>query len=101
MTCVICEKRPAVNGTGHCANCEAKLAAERRRNSPKAFRYATYQGQTIMFFHDGGALNYKLVQRNPEKLPKDVTIDLNHWCEGYTREQVKKIKAAILSAPGV
>ena len=96
--CIICDNRPAVKGSGYCHNCKSKIAAERNhRNRSRPFKFATYQGHVIAFFRvGGGSLKYTLLERNPDSLPKADTIDLNTYIDGYTREQVKKIKSAIL-----
>jgi hypothetical protein len=98
--CVICDERPAFSGSPYCHNCNAQLEADkRRRGNGKPFKFATYRGQTIAFYQIGnGKLRYSLVQRKPESLPKRDTLDLNTYIHGFEREQVKRIKSAILAA---
>jgi hypothetical protein len=33
---------------------------------------------------------------DPQRLPKGITLDLNTYLEGFTREQVKRLKASVL-----
>ena len=97
MVCVVCDKHHAT-GNGICHNCNAKLEAGKRRSkADKPVKYATYRGQVIGFFRNGGGkLIPRLVNRNPERLPKSKLINLNTYVEGFTRDQVKRIKSAIL-----
>ena len=96
--CLICGVRP-VNGGSYCSQCTSKIEAEKRHKAkPKPFRYATYKGTTIEFHANGkGTFVPQLCGRNPEKLPHKLLINLNEWCEGFTREQVKKLKRQVLS----
>jgi len=32
------------------------------------------------------------IKRDPDSLPQGLTINLNGYCKGYTRQQVKKFK---------
>ena len=98
MTCVVCDRLPARDG-GLCHNCNAKLEAGKlKAKGEKAVKFAHYRGNVIGFFPNGGKkLVARLIRRNPEKLPKNNTLDLNTYIEGMTREQVKRIKSAILT----
>lgn len=99
MTCIICEQRPAHgNGNGFCQNCNSKLESQhRRKNSNRPKHFLTYRGQVVGLFHDGkGTLKARLLKRSHKGLPKGKTLDLDHWCEGFTREQVKSFKACVL-----
>ncbi len=97
VKCAICERRPA-NGGGYCAQCASKLEAESKRQAnDMPQKFLTYRGHVIGLFPNGnGELIAKLLQRNPETLPKGKTLDLNHYCEGYTREVIKRFKACVL-----
>ena len=97
MTCVVCDQRPAHNG-GICHNCNQKIEAEKRNHKPEQpFRFATYKGHVVGFYRNGGGnLEPRLLNRKPENLPKNKTLDLNHYIKGFTREQVKRIKSVIL-----
>ena len=97
MTCVVCDVHPANNG-GLCHNCNAKVEAEKgKRKAEQPVKFATYQGHVVGFYRNGGGkLAPRLLQRKPENLPKNKTLDLNKYIEGFTRDQVKKLKSAIL-----
>jgi len=96
--CAICNHRPKANGGRYCTNCQAKLENEkRRRKAEKPVKFATYRGHVVGFYRNGnGMLTPRLLQRKPEGLPKGKTLDLNHYIEGFSREQVKKLKSTIL-----
>jgi len=95
--CIICEQRPG-NGNGFCHNCDSKLESQRKRkngNQPKHF--LTYRGHVVgLFPNSSGMLRARLLKRNPDNLPKRKTIDLNRYCEGFTRAQIKDFKACVL-----
>lgn len=96
--CPICERRPRQNGP-FCPTCDGKIKAERKlRQTPQPVRYLTYRGHVVGLFPNGGdTLRPRLLRRDAEKLPKGKTINLNVYCPGYTREQVKRFKATILT----
>ena len=95
--CVICDRHPAQDN-GSCVNCNAKIEAERKhQNGGKPTHFITYHGHVVGLFPNGdGELRAQLLQRKAEGLPKGKTINLNHYCEGYTRETIKRFKACIL-----
>ncbi len=97
VTCVICEQRPA-NGNGFCHNCDTKLEAKRKaKNGDKPKHFLTYRGHVVGLFHSTkGMLKAQLLKCNPDNLPKLKTLDLNRYCEGFTRTQIKDFKACVL-----
>jgi hypothetical protein len=97
--CQICGLRPASTERGFCKNCQAQCEAEKRRKQqPTPWRYVTYKGVTVAFHQDGGdKLEPQLVRRDPDKLPKSKLINLDKYCPGFTRDQVKKLKRLCLS----
>jgi hypothetical protein len=96
--CAICNHRPRANGSRYCTNCQARLDKEKRlRKAEKPVKFATYQGYVVGFYRNGdGMLAPRLLRRKPENLPRSRTLDLNHYIEGFTRAQVKRIKTVIL-----
>lgn len=95
--CVICERRPA-NGDGvHCHNCMVKLQ-KAKQNGKKLHRYLTYRGHVVgIYRYPDGRLIGEVLSRDPEKLPKRRTLDLNTYLDGFSRGQVKKLKAQVLA----
>ena len=93
--CVICEERPA-NGDGRCVQCSGKIASmSRRKVEPQYF--LTYRGDVVGLYPNGDkTLKPRLLGRSAEHLPKGKTIDLNHYCQGYSREVIKRFKACVL-----
>lgn len=95
--CLICERRPAKQD-GFCPTCASKVDKLRRVNGKAQPKYyLTYKGIVVGLFPDGGgALRAELLKRNPAILPKTKTFDLNRYCQGFTREQIKRFKACCL-----
>ena len=96
--CMLCGRRPA-RVEGRCAHCQAIIEAEaRRKRKPQPWRYVAYRGNVVGFYPNGGdRLIPRLVNRDPAKLPKSRLINLDAYCQGFTRQQVKKMKAAVLA----
>lgn len=95
--CAICNHRPMANGGLYCSNCQAKLDKEKRlRKTEKPVKFATYRGYVVGFYRHNSVLVPRLLRWKPEGSPKGKTLDLNHYIEGFTREQVKRLKSAIL-----
>ena len=93
--CVICEQRPA-NGNGQCVQCSNHIAKLGKR-APQPRHFLTYRGDVVgLYPNGGGTLKPRLLQRSAEHLPKGKTLDLNHYCEGYSRETIKRFKACVL-----
>jgi hypothetical protein len=99
--CIICGLRPVSKGQ-YCSTCTAKIEAERRAHAEqKPKRYLTYRGHVVGLYPNGkGTLTARLLKRDPESLPKRLTLDLNTYLEGFSREQIKAFKRAVLSLAG-
>lgn len=96
--CHICARRPAATDTGYCLNCQQQLEATRRRKrADTPYRYVTFRGVTVALYQDGDTYIPRRVNRDPERLPKSRHINLDIYCPGFTREQVKKLKRLCLS----
>jgi len=98
--CLICNKRPAVTERGFCHDCNNSIVAERRRKRErnKADKYVTYRGTTVALRMNGDD-EYKVAYTtlNPERIAKCRLINLDQYCKGYTRHQVKKLKRLCLA----
>jgi len=91
--CLICEVRPSSNGQGYCKQCLSQIEAEKRRKmKPRPFRYLTYRGVTFEFRGENGSFKPHIIAHNPETLPQKLLINLDKYCPGFSREQVKKLK---------
>ena len=96
--CLICEQRPA-RKAGFCAQCYGHIEHERQARAPIEPRYfIAYRGYVVGLYPNGksGVLKAQLSRRDASKLPKRKTINLDVYCDGYTREQVKEFKACVL-----
>ena len=109
--CTLCGKRPATRSAvaqGHswCHLCATDIAAERKHKRERrswwkrAVRYAVWRGIGVAFMPNGnGKFTPKPLPASVlAKLPAQKTINLDKYCPGYTREQVKSFKAAIKAA---
>ena len=98
--CCICNHRPARTEDGYCNTCASQIEAERRRKEmqkEKPIKYLTYRGSIVGLFKNGDdRLKPQLLRGNPERLPKTKTIDLNRYCPGFDREQIKSFKRCVL-----
>ena len=98
--CLICSVRPAVTERGFCHNCDTSLVAERRRKRErnKADKYITYRGVTVALRMNGdGEYKAAYTTLNPERIAKCRLINLDQYCRGFTRDQVKKLKRLCLA----
>ena len=98
--CLICEQRPA-RVKGMCPPCHDQVDKEARQRNARANKpkyYLTYKGHVVgLYSEKGGTLKARYEPKiNAGHLPKTITIDLNGYCEGYTREQIKRFKACVL-----
>ena len=95
--CVICERRPANDGA-YCTNCLSKIDSERKARAKHAPKYfLTYRGHVVGLYPDGkDKLKGRLLNRDPNRLPKSKTLNLNHYIEGFSREQIKNFKSCVL-----
>jgi len=95
--CVICDQRPSrVNG--RCTHCNTQLEAvstAKAKAQPRNF--LTYRGHVVGLFPNGGkTLVARLLSRSDKYLPKRKTVNLNIYCNGFTREKIKSFKACVL-----
>ena len=96
VKCLICERGPAISN-GYCHNCGKQLEAGKKQGGTKEpSRFLTYRGSVVGLFEKGGGLVAQLLNRNPERLPKAKTLDLNTYLNGYERSQIKRFKACVL-----
>lgn len=109
MQCVICEVRPAMKGGAYCHTHQAQIEAERKARRGNrdwwrgAFKFAVWRGVGVAFMPNGekGVYQPKALPASAlGHLPKGKTINLDGYVNGLSREQVKRIKRAILQANG-
>jgi hypothetical protein len=122
--CLICERKPRSQGV-YCHNCAAKVKSEeakRGNGKVKPDKYLHYKGQWVGLYHDGldedGERLFKPKYLGyapmPEpgakdgigrllkpKHPMAKTLNLDVYLPGYTREQVKRMKAVVLKLSAV
>ena len=97
--CVICNIRPARTDKGYCANCEARIKARKStagKHGSAIVKYLVYRGNVVGLVPSGnGTFRATAVSINPKRLPKDRTINLDRYCPGFERSQIRKFKAAV------
>ena len=122
--CLICENKPRQVGA-YCHNCAQKIEAENKRRGngkPKPDKYLHYRGQWVGLYVDGvdeeGERQFKPKYLGytpmPEpgakdrvgrllkpKYPMGKTLNLDVYLPGYTREQVKRMKAVVLKLSAI
>jgi hypothetical protein len=65
--------------------------------------YLAYQGSVVGLFLKAGTqdiLTGQLITNSIDALPKSKVINLDHWCEGFDRDQIKRFKACVKSLAG-
>lgn len=100
MECTICG-RPIKNGGPYCQQHAREVDKERQerraRERKDAFRYVYYCDHVISLREDGdGALKASYVGMSLSGIPKSRLINLTTYCDGYSRQQIKKLKALVL-----
>ena len=120
--CLICERKPR-SQDAYCHNCAAKIKAEEaRRVKPKPDKYLHYRGQWVGLYADGvdeegerlfnpkymgyfpiaePGTNDRIGRQLKPKYPMNRTLNLDVYLPGYTREQVKRMKAVVLKLSAI
>jgi len=100
--CVVCGKRPSPVGQ-YCHNCTVRIERDKRgKRDEQPVRFLTYRDIVVALYPNGkeGELRGLVIKRSSDKLPKARTLDLNTYLKGFTREQVKSLKAKVLTLAG-
>jgi hypothetical protein len=104
--CICCGRYLNGDAGWYCHNCLAKIEAEKRRRiKPKPVKYLHYRGQWVGVFDDGvndegdpilkpRYLGYFPIGLKP-KFPKNKTLNLDVYLPGFSREQIKRLKATV------
>jgi hypothetical protein len=108
--CVICETRPAMAQSPYCNQCHSRIQrdSDERDNRKETPRYYLhYRGIVIGLYPIGECedrqLHYRAQREHSdlENIPKSRVINIDQYQHGYTRDQIKKFKAACLSLGNV
>ncbi len=114
--CAICERpyRLRSNGdNGFCQECKRNIEREqnrsKRRKSRQSWRFRLYKvvhhrGHLVGFYEKPGEpekLQVKPLGVSVESVPKSLLVDLDKYCPGYDRQQVKRMKKAVAQAYGL
>jgi hypothetical protein len=106
LKCLICDLQPRSEGSLYCHNCGGMLKAGRsRKSSGVPSTFLVYQDNVVALIPNGrkdanGESLYTpaLLKRNSVGLPKGKTINLDTYCPGYTRQQIRRLKAVVKQA---
>ena len=105
--CIICGFKPRVEGLRYCTNCDSQIKSEKKRKGGDGFqhaeKFAVWHGYGVAFMLNGnGRLTPVAVPASAiPKLAKAKTLNLDTYLDGFSRAQVKKIKAAIKAVNGL
>ena len=114
--CINCDRayqRRPNGANGYCQRCQRRLnqalAADRRRKARQCWRYRLYRvihhkGHLVGVYEpSNGSKTYqsKALTIAKERVPKALLIDLDTYCKGYDRQQVKKMKKVVAQAYGL
>ncbi len=109
--CCMCGKRTPMAGKSRCHNCEQKIQADctrARKRGPGFWKYIVWHTEVVGVRRVGnGKVTYEFLKREPYdkdgklRLPAAKTIDLNKYCPGYDRDQIKHMKHGFMQAVGV
>ena len=100
MKCLLCPKTRAKESRYCKYHTKILQNARKRKADPfaDAFRFAKYRQNIVAFMpQQDGTFRATYVGMNVNSVPKSKLIDLDVFCPGFTRPQVKKIKTAILA----
>lgn len=99
--CDLCKRRPHRKGDFLCRPCRKTydgFADESRpQETPllqRAFKVAYWRGAAIVYVPEGDYFRPVFAGfKSPEKLPKGKLLNLDEYIPGYSREQIKAMKA--------
>ena len=95
--CPICDR--GIKTGQYCQQDQRELDKERaelRKRKRIAFKYLAYAGHVVGLFPKNGNLVASYIGMSMAGIPKAKLIDLNEYCEGFTRHQIKAFKATVL-----
>lgn len=101
--CVLCEQRPARDGP-YCSSCSTQLDRERQKNNEngKPVKFLHYRGNIVGLVQNRDKVYSPIpVKRCLAGIPKARLIDLDHYCDGFSRELIKRFKSTIAKVCGV
>jgi hypothetical protein len=101
MKCPLCDRKHK-NGGAYCRACQIALdkdkIEEKKRQSVNlnAVKFVHYQGHVVGFFNKKGKLIARYIGMGLSHIPKGKLINLDEYCPGFDREQIKRFKAVVL-----
>jgi hypothetical protein len=104
MKCVLCGRKHSLDGP-YCRGCKLELDKEKKKKrqaDPKrrAVKCLAYRGHVVGLFRKNGSLIPSYLGMSTAGIPKSKLINLDEYCQGYTRDQVKQFKRVVLRCAG-
>lgn len=99
--CLICDRRHKSKGS-YCRGCQTMIDQEKRelrkRRNPNgnAVKFVHYQGHVVGFFRKNSHLVARYIGMSLSGIPKTKLINLDEYCPGFDRSQIKNLKATVL-----
>ena len=105
--CAICNRRPPAKGEMYCRVCQGEMdQAERERRQrcegwKKAWKFLHWKGVLVGIFPNGNGPDGQAVYqprrvfKSLDQVPKDKVIDLDTYIPGFTRQQIRGMKATL------
>lgn len=94
--CIVCDIRPQKEGSQYCHICHDRIEALTGKKPDKPFRYIAYQGAVVGMFPTGeDTYRPRMVKIDLKRIPKRDLINLDQYCPGFNRDQIKKMKRAV------
>ena len=99
--CPICDRKHKNDGI-YCRGCQIELdndkadKAKRLNGIKNAIKLIHYQGHVVGFFRKNGNLVPRYIGMSLSRIPKGKLINLDQYCPGYNRSQIKRFKRVVL-----
>jgi hypothetical protein len=101
VQCPICNRKHKNKGV-YCRGCQTEINREKRelrkRQNPNgnAVKFLHYQGHVVGFFRKNGHLVARYIGMSLGGIPKGKLINLDEYCLGFDRKQIRHFKATVL-----
>lgn len=95
--CLICTTRPTTPGRAYCGKCAGEIARQTpRKDKPRpAYAWITWRGLGVQLV---AIDKHSAMASAVTSWPKTKALNLDEYCPGYTREQIKRFKRILLMA---
>lgn len=99
-SCLYCDRKLKL-GLAVCQQHERMLATLKPKPKAKPEYYVSYRGHVVAF-HKNGGTSLKPDYLGMVKIPRKAQqINLDEFCKGYSREQIRKLKTCVMRLAGI